>query len=858
MNKKFTLLAAALMTVGSLSAESISVDNLGTTEDYYYLKFSESNMALSLYGDKADSVVVKTIDESKMTKVQLDSALWQIVDKKIENGVTTFQIRNKATADYLAFAAEDEPAHVLDFTDKGINRWEIRDGKLRGYYPGSADYLVLGVGSDKLAMRKNGTGSGLSIETPKNNFPLNAAQLGNGFSVFQLMFGDTYEGNIFEGKELLAKNLTEDEGYVSLQFAGDETFADGKAKLLGVDTTKTVISGAKGVYGAKFVADSTYAVLAGVHSVGNEDFQKFKFTVNLKNDSIAMYVKAAPDVNGETLASINDVRVVYAQTGATKVLTVSEADALQGGLPKITAKRGTPVEISSGDGFYFLQSASKGANAGKYYVAYDREDGNREDGKGKGIFMGGDSVPVLEIPRGQWLVKENNGKYSIVDRESNTTLIKNQEVFAVKGMEDTYLIGQDSITLKERGTNSDINDAYLGSFAASEQELLDKGYILSLYTATPGVPELFMYTPDSILKGSAEEAAQLFKLYPVDTTKVAGAQELGDTISVIDYQLGGYFLDGKVAKDDDEKNEGGLKFSKKESALKFRFLVKPNGLYSLVADGKYVGIDINTSNLQLTTSTGTSVNIAPMDAPEYASFEAGHKRLVSDGNSLVMNPLNFFAQAKTEGSEITKAAYEKDNFSLWVEPDTVVAGKQLYFISSAVGDTRYYLSYKDTTINNISAETYRNAMFLSNDTIKRSKNSPALFAFKVNERGGYILENQQQLKKSVGNSNAGYPYVGIVNGFVVLEKFPSTAFEVQTASAPTANEEVNVSEIKVISHDGQVIVANASGRMITLSNILGQTIGVRRANSEYFSMPATSGIILVTVEGDTTYKVIVK
>lgn len=837
MNKRFTLLATALTMVGGLSAnagDATTVDEKDwTAGNYYHLKSGSSYLALD--GNKSDSVIVKSLDNIK-AKAALDSALWQISDKETALGVTIYKITNKATQDVLSFAAKADADLNLA---SGVDRW-VLGNTIKGFYDGDKT-LELVVTDGKLSLAATG-GTAFSVEAPYSDFPLDAAQLGNGFSVFQLMFGDTYEGNIFGGKELLAKDL--DGGYVSLQFAGDETFADGKAKLLGVDTTKTVISGAKGVYGAKFVADSTYAALMGVHSVGNEDFQKFKFTVNLKNDSIAMYVKAAPDVNGETLASINNVRVVYAQTGSTKVLTVSETgDALQGDLPKITAKRGTPVEISSGDGFYFLQSASKGANAGKYYVAYDREGS-------KGVFMGGDSVPELTIPRGQWLVKANNGKYSIVDRESNTTLIKNGEVFAVKGMEDTYLIGQDTITLKERGTNSDINDAYLGSFAASEQELLDKGYILSLYTATPGVPELFMYTPDSILKGSAEEAAQLFKLYPVGTTKVAGAQELGDTISVIDYQLGGYFLDGKVAKD----GANGLKFSKTDKALNFRFLAKPNSqLYSLVTEGgKYVGIDINTSNLQLTASAGTSVNIAPMDAPEYASFEAGHKRLVSDGNSLVMNPLNFFAQAKTEGSEITKAAYEKDNFSLWVEPDTVVAGKQLYFISSAVGDTRYYLSYKDTTINNISADAYRNAMFLSNDTIKRSKNSPALFAFKVNERGGYILENQQQLVEK------GHPYVGIVNGFVVLEKFPSTAFEVQTASAPTANEEVNVSEIKVISHDGQVIVANASGRMITLSNILGQTIGVRRANSEYFSMPATSGIILVTVEGDTTYKVIVK
>ena len=60
-----------------------------------------------------------------------------------------------------------------------------------------------------------------------------------------------------------------DAGFVSLQVQGNETFADGKAKLFGVDTTKTEISGATGAYGANFVLDSTYTELAGVHSVGN-------------------------------------------------------------------------------------------------------------------------------------------------------------------------------------------------------------------------------------------------------------------------------------------------------------------------------------------------------------------------------------------------------------------------------------------------------------------------------------------------------------------------------------------------------------------------------------------------------------
>ena len=832
MNKKFTLLAAALMTASAFTAnaeDSVKAEEW-TVGNYYYLKSGNSYLALD--GDKPDSVIVKPLDEAKALKASIDSALWQIADKETALGVTTYKITNKATQDVLSFAAKADADMNLA---SGVDKWVIsEDGKIIGFYDGENSYS-LKVEGDDLSLDDSGTV--FTVEAPKKDFALDAKQLGNGFSVFQLMFGDTYEGNIFEGKELLATDLKDDEGYVSLQFQGDLTWSDGKPKYLGVDTTKTEIAGAIGAYGAKFVADSTYES-STAHSVGNADFQKFKFTVNLKNDSIAMFVKAAPNVNAEKLAKITDedIRVVYAQTGSTKVLTVSETgDALQGALPKITAKRGTPATIPTGEGVYFLQKVSKGADNGKYFAA------GRE-------FMGKDSVPTAHQVRGQWLVKEKNGKYAIADREADTELTKGfAEIFEVQGMEDTYLIGGDSVKIKKM--NVDLKNQYLGSFAATEEELVNKGFYLSLFSATAGVPELFMFADDTIMKGSAEEL-QLFKFFPKEAEVKAGAKSLGDTIKMIPYQLGIYFRNGKVAKAKDGEEGLRLSASAPESVLSFYFLSDANGqFYSMKTGDKYVGIDVNTSKLQL-TDTKTVVNIAPEDAPEYASFEAGHKRISVDGNSLVMNPLNRFAQMKAEGSEITKAVYEKDNFSLWVELDTVVAGKQLYFISSVVDGTRYYLSFKDTTVNGISAEAYKNAMFLP-DTVKTVKDSPALFAFKVNEHGGYILENQQQLK-------GGYPYVGIVGNSVVLERFASVAFEVQTASAPTANEEMNVSEIKVISNDGQVIVTNASGKMITLSNILGQTIGVRRANSEYFSMPATSGIVLVTVEGDATYKVIVK
>ena len=839
MNKKFTLLAAALMTASAFTANAEGIVDADTSVkaeewtvgNYYYLKSGDVYLALD--GNKPDSVIVKSLADDA-TKASIDSALWQIADKETALGVTTYKITNKATQDVLSFAAKADADMNLA---SGVDKWVIsEDGKISGFYDDEHSYSLKVDGKLSLTTENDG-GATFTVKAPKKDFAVDAQQLGNGFSVFQLMFGDTYEGNIFEGKELLATDLKDDEGYVSLQFQGDLAWPDGKPKYLGVDTTKTEIAGAIGAYGAKFVADSTYE-FSTAHSVGNADFQKFKFTVNLKNDSIAMFVKAAPNVNAEKLTEITgkDIRVVYAQTGSTKVLTVSETgDALQGALPKITAKRGTPATIPTGDGVYSLQKVSKGADNGKYFAA------GRE-------FMGKDSVPTAHQVRGQWLVKEKNGKYAIADREADTELTKGfAEIFEVQGMEDTYLIGGDSVKIKKM--NVDLKNQYLGSFAATEEELVNKGVYLSLFSATAGVPELFMFADDTIMKGSAEEL-QLFKFFPKEAEVKAGAKSLGDTIKMIPYQLGIYFRNGKVAKAKDGEEGLRLSASAPESVLSFYFLSDANGqFYSMKTGDKYVGIDVNTSKLQL-TDTKTVVNIAPEDAPEYASFEAGHKRISVDGNSLVMNPLNRFAQMKAEGSEITKAVYEKDNFSLWVEPDTVVAGKQLYFISSVVDGTRYYLSFKDTTVNGISAEAYKNAMFLP-DTVKTVKDSPALFAFKVNEHGGYILENQQQLK-------GGYPYVGIVGNSVVLERFASVAFEVQTTSAPTANEEMNVSEIKVISNDGQVIVTNASGKMITLSNILGQTIGVRRANSEYFSMPATSGIVLVTVEGDTTYKVIVK
>lgn len=828
MNKKFTLLAAALMTVGTFTAASAASDDW-TVGNYYYLKTTDDSY-LALDGTKADSVIVKKFVSSDVTKAAIDSALWQISDKQTTLGVTTYKLTNKVTQQVLSFAAK---ANANTNLALGVDRWVLSENgsTIKGFYDGDKT-LELVVTEGKLSLTTGG-GTTFNVKAPESAFPLNAQQLGNGFSVFQLKFGDIYDGNIFAGKDLLAKDITGKAGYVTLQAKGDESYANGVAKYFGVDTLKSTISGARDVFGYKFALDSTRTNVKP-----NEACQQFKFTIDLKNDSLAMFVAGTPFDN-------DTVRVVYASVEATKVLTVSKVKdggvVEQGSVPYITLSKGTPTTIPTGTGVYFLKRANKDANEGRYYVTSN-------------TYM--DDKPSVNLAKGQWYIKETNGKYSIVDRSENTTFASlNSEAFAVQGMANTYTFGSstDSVTIEFQPVN--LNDHYLGSLYFTENELNDNGYVLNLISGTTGVSNIYAYTTDSILKGKVGDAkdAAIFKLIPSDTVSAGGAVTLGDELFVISYKLKGLFNSDTITAQSDS-----LKFSKSESALSFKFISDATAeKYAMLSStNQYVGMNVNTSCVQL-SEKAAYVNLEAVDAPEYASFASAHKRLAYNNNALAMNPLNFFAEMKDEGNPITKANYEADNFSLWVEQDTVIAGKQLYFISSGVANggkaeanIRYYLAAKDTTRAGIDADTY--AMFISHDSIKTMKNNPALFAFKTAEEGGYYLENQKELNEN------GKPYVGVVNGFAVMQATPSAAFEVQTASAPTANEEMNVSEIKVISNDGQVIVTNASGKMITLSNILGQIIGVRRANSEYFSMPATSGIVLVTVEGDATYKVIVK
>lgn len=837
MKKRFTLLSTALLMGTSLSVfaqeQASPVDKAEWKEgNYFYL--TSANSYLALDAERTDSVLVR--NSAGETKDEIDLALWQI--KKVETtaGGDVYQFTNKATKAVLSFSTKANATTVLD--PSGVSQWTFTDGYIVGYY-GDSKTLALSVSDSKLALTST-TNNRFTVELPDSKYQLKANELGDGISTFILNMGGNYTGDIFKDKELVATNLTgENKDYMSLQIKGDEYFDDGKAKYLGVDTLYTEISGAKNAFGFKFVADSTYKGPAGggTHTWGNEAFQKFKFTIDLKNDSVAMFVKQAPSLTSENKYSGNDVQVVYATLGDNKVLTVSETNPLQGTAPFITTRRGTPVTLANGSGVYFLKNAGKTTDGGKYLY-------------GSGYVA---ETPSVYNPDGQWYVKEENGKYSIVDRLKGTTYASNSEIFAVNGVSGAYTVAGKTDTLSfEYQPKVDLKDKYLGSLYFTEAELKEKAIQLNLQAVDGVVVPISV--SDSVLFADTEEDAKIFGLEVKEKSVVGGAKVLGDTLYAVSYHLKDQFGDRYLVKDEESKSL--IVSAYQQSILDVVFeSTKYGDTYEMKVGDEYVTYNTKSNLLLLGTSEEAfKFKVDIIDAPQYETVESSHLRFGSNGKYLTMNPLTLWAELKNEGQEITKADYTADNFSFKIEKaDTVIPGKPVYLISTCMigaddetSDVRYYLSAIDT----VQHEGKNRLGFIpSNDTIRTSKNSPAYFSLKKNEDGSLWLENI--------NVKGGAFVSQIANTLVMSNT--GMNFSAEKASAPTANEEIEApTSVVVAGGHNSVTVMNAKDKKIVLTDILGKIVGNYLVTSDRFTVPASRGLLIVAIEGEVAQKVIVK
>ena len=109
--------------------------------------------------------------------------------------------------------------------------------------------------------------------------------------------------------------------------------------------------------------------------------------------------------------------------------------------------------------------------------------------------------------------------------------------------------------------------------------------------------------------------------------------------------------------------------------------------------------------------------------------------------------------------------------------------------------------------------------------------------------------------RSVKNTDL---YVGQKNGVVILtDKDNAMAFTVNPAEAPTSNESVVASEVKVVANNGSVVVKNAAGKNVVVSTILGQVVANEVLTSDNATINVPAGIVVVAVDGES-FKVSVK
>ena len=83
-------------------------------------------------------------------------------------------------------------------------------------------------------------------------------------------------------------------------------------------------------------------------------------------------------------------------------------------------------------------------------------------------------------------------------------------------------------------------------------------------------------------------------------------------------------------------------------------------------------------------------------------------------------------------------------------------------------------------------------------------------------------------------------------------------FTIESVAAPTANEGVSATEVKIIATDGAVNVKNAAGKNVVISTILGQIVANEVLTSDNATISVPAGIAIVSVDGEEAVKVSVK
>ena len=138
------------------------------------------------------------------------------------------------------------------------------------------------------------------------------------------------------------------------------------------------------------------------------------------------------------------------------------------------------------------------------------------------------------------------------------------------------------------------------------------------------------------------------------------------------------------------------------------------------------------------------------------------------------------------------------------------------------------------------------------------------FAFRVmdHDANTFIIETGYKYPQDVDHSEEpATGFIRWINGNVVVTPNMEDAevFKLKADDRdPVANEDLTASSVAVIAGEGQITVNGAAGKVVTITNVLGQTILNSVISSDNATIAAPAGIVIVSVEGEAAVKAIVK
>ncbi len=649
-----------------------------------------------------------------------------------------------------------------------------------------------------------------------------------------------------------------------------------------------------------FATDGKVTVAAGNRVIESYQFQFYLNPGSAKGDSLTIVVggpqnSSTPDVTSGSMFKAGASYVSYATvTGLTgKLITTASTETKM--LPYITFKTGTKANVTDGAYFITYVKSSTPANNGKDAVYNILGAAAPEKGAASEF-----------VASSQWSIKKNAlGKYSIKNREFGGPFASENYIYAFG---DNYIFGLDTIKLTPVTTTS----TTVGYFNYTDEELANKA--VSLQFISPiGTSAYVGIKKDSTLFASEmdESDAPKFKLVKAATTKFGPDELVRDAYFLIE-QFGdrrALGLESASASTEVDGTTAGVQFKMimgedgaathyaDTIAVILRATAK-EGEYQMIATTatRTVGTDTYTAeyatsgtpNVQGTitgsnalmqtvalgaTTLGTFKVVTPA-APEYLNIidnKPSHQRLYSSANTTLAIGMGAEGEGMLKAVSELKSNFEADDFKMYVDTACVEdVTKPLFYILTTAGiedaqKEEGIANYLSVASNNKLAYVPASQYGLGNDTILyynakdftkapdsvNVNKSKSAFAFRATDTDGEFLIEAAASGKCLAQEN-GILYLVNPN-----EK-DALAFCTEAVEAPTANEGVEVSEVTVIAGEGNVTVANAAGKKIVISNILGQVVANTVLTSDNAAIAAPAGVVVVAIEGEEAVKAIVK